>query len=86
VLNQLESSSLGYVMVKLLNPNCFERTIIGSIYLNFLQNYLPIYFENISLDVCQKLWFQQDDAPAHYSQDVRIFLDEQYPSHWIGRG
>jgi len=47
---------------------------------------LPIYFEDIPLDVRQKFWFQQDGAPAHYSQDVRIFLDKQYPNYWIGRG
>jgi len=47
---------------------------------------LPIYFENIPLDVRQRLWSQQDGALAHYSQDVRIFLYEQYPKHWIGQG
>jgi hypothetical protein len=29
-------------------------------------------------------WFQQDGAPAHYSIQVREFLDQQFPGHWIG--
>jgi len=60
---------------QIIDPHFFEHIINGSIYLDFLQNYLPIYFEDISLD----------EAPTHYSQDVRIFLDKQYPNHWIGR-
>jgi len=27
----------------------------------------------------------QNGASAHYSQDVQIFLNEQYLNHWIGR-
>ena len=29
--------------------------------------------------------FQQDGAPAHYSRDVRSFLNEKFPDGWIGR-
>lgn len=32
-----------------------------------------------------ELYFQQDGAPPHYSLDVRGFLDEVFPHHWIGR-
>ena len=30
------------------------------------------------------LHFQQDGAPAHYTKDVRQWLDETFPGHWIG--
>jgi len=28
----------------------------------------------------------QAGASADFHHDVRTFLDEQYPNHWIGRG
>ena len=33
----------------------------------------------------QQVIFQQDDALAHHSREVRAFLDEQLPDRWIGR-
>ncbi|XP_066157702.1 uncharacterized protein [Euwallacea fornicatus] len=38
----------------------------------------PDYSENL-------LTFQQDGAPPHYALAVRQFLNENFPSHWIGR-
>ena len=32
----------------------------------------------------QQVIFQQDGTPAHYSREVRVFLDEQFPDQWIG--
>jgi hypothetical protein len=31
------------------------------------------------------LYFQQDWAPPHYSRTVREYLDETFPTKWIGR-
>ncbi|KAJ8953574.1 hypothetical protein NQ318_002996, partial [Aromia moschata] len=31
------------------------------------------------------IWFQQDDAPAHYEVDVRQYLHTIFPNRWIGR-
>jgi len=36
-----------------------------------------------SINIRQRCWLQQDDAPAHFHHDVKTFLDEQ--NHWIGR-
>ena len=36
-----------------------------------------------------KVWsliFQQDGAPAHFSTDVRQYLDNHFPNRWIVRG
>ena len=30
--------------------------------------------------------FQQDGAPPHWKTEVRDFLDQWLPNHWIGRG
>lgn len=29
-------------------------------------------------------WFQQGGPPHHYEVNVRQWLDEQFPRHWIG--
>jgi len=65
--------SLDWDMGQIIGPHFFERIINDSIYLDFLQNHLPIYFQDIPLDGRQRLWFQQNDALAYYSQDVWIF-------------
>jgi len=56
---------LGYIMIKLL-ARIFLNIVNSPVYLDFLQNHLPIYFEDIPLDVRQRLWFRQNGAPAHY--------------------
>ena len=30
-------------------------------------------------------FMQQDEAPPHYDIEVRRWLDQQFPGHWIGR-
>ncbi|GFS51022.1 uncharacterized protein TNCV_3277521 [Trichonephila clavipes] len=32
------------------------------------------------------MWFQYDEAPAHFSADMRSALDTAYRGRWIGRG
>lgn len=56
-----------------------EQTVTGHIYLDMLQNFaVP--------QMPEQIIFQQDGAPAHYHNDVRDFLNEQFPGSWIGRG
>lgn len=33
----------------------------------------------------EEYYFQQDGAPSHYHRDVRAYLDDNLPGHWIGR-
>jgi hypothetical protein len=30
--------------------------------------------------------FQLDAEPPHFSRHVCVFLDREFPDHWIGRG
>ncbi|GBN38054.1 hypothetical protein AVEN_196045-1 [Araneus ventricosus] len=32
------------------------------------------------------MWFQHDGAPAHFSIDVRNYLNDTFGARWIGRG
>ena len=35
--------------------------------------------------VREKMWIKQDDAPPHFSVDVRSHLNAVFPGRWIGR-
>ena len=89
VLNQHRWSLHVWVGIcngQIIGPHFFERTINGEMYLDFLQNHFPGYLEDIPINVRQRMWFQQDGAPAHYSRRVRRFLNQQYQNRWISRG
>lgn len=55
-------------------------------YLNFLQNELPLLLADVPLRTRAELIFQHDGAPAHFSRRVREFLNAHYPDRWMGRG
>lgn len=58
----------------------------GEGYLLFLGNSLSDLFEHVVLNIRQGMWFMQDGAPAHYSVQIRSFLNERFPHSRIGRG
>ena len=63
--------------------NGHAATVTGVNYLQMLKNFfVPQLSQVADMD---KVIFQQDGAPAHYSTDVRSFLDETFPDRWIGR-
>lgn len=70
----------------IIGPYFFDGNVNGQAYLDFLENHLPEYLEDIPLNVRQLMWLQQDGAPAHFAVNVREFLNAQFLDHWIGRG
>lgn len=81
----------GIIGDRILGPYFFEENVNGDVYLNFLQfELLPVLIVLFPHDdepnlVHERIWFQQDGAPAHYAVNVRRFLDETFPNRWIGR-
>lgn len=71
---------------RLIGPYFFDNNVNGHNYLDLLQNYLQNVLDDLPLNTVRRLWFQQDGAPAHYSQDVRNYLNYAFPDKWIGRG
>ena len=55
-------------------------------YYNFLARALPELMEDVPLPTRQRMWFQHDGTPAHFSRPVRRFLNRQFAEKWIGRG
>lgn len=70
-----------------IGPHFFHGHLTGEMYLEFLQNELNELLETLPAHYDQgRIWFQQDGAPAHYSQAVRHYLDNRFRNRWIGRG
>ncbi|GFT04312.1 uncharacterized protein TNCV_1928731 [Trichonephila clavipes] len=72
----------------LIGPYLFPCRLTGLNYLLFLQQVLSqlLRDEQISASTQQTMWFQHDGAPAHFSGDVRNYLDVTFGQQWIGRG
>jgi hypothetical protein len=71
--------------------NTSDRTVCvtkltGENYLNFLNVDLPGLLEEIPLEIRRAMWFMHDGAPAHFTLNVRHFLNVSYGPQWIGRG
>jgi hypothetical protein len=60
-----------------------ETTITDIVYLDLLQQFLiPQLDED---DQEGRIHFQQYDAPLHYLQEVREYLNTRFPGRWNGR-
>ena len=60
-----------------------DDTVNGNNYLSMLENIF--IWEVRKLLKVRSIIFQQDGAPAHFSIDVRQYLDNHFPNRWIGR-
>ena len=54
-------------------------------YIIFIRDILPEILENVPLQIGQRLWFQHDGVPAHFSFDVREYLTMFSPIVGLGR-
>lgn len=70
----------------LVGPFFFEGNVTGQSFLEMLENRLPTLLEDVDLATRQRMWFQLDGAPPHFSLIVRNFLNNRYANKWIGRG
>lgn len=68
-----------------LGPHIIEGNLTGEKYLDFLQHNLPQLLDELTQQQREDLIFQHDGAPPHFTNDVRTWLTENYPT-WIGRG
>lgn len=69
-----------------IGPVFLPPRLNGNSYLNFLQNELFDYLEDLPVAARQCMWFMHDDAPSHFSVQVRDYLTAQFGNQWIGRG
>ncbi|KAK3878424.1 hypothetical protein Pcinc_017008 [Petrolisthes cinctipes] len=76
----------GMVGDQLIGPHIFEGRLTGEVYLKFLRDELPCLLEDVLLKTRQRIIFQHDGAPAHYTNRVNEYLHQEFPGRWIDRG
>ena len=59
-----------------------ELTVTGLTYLGMLEQYAFPQIAHKQPDIT----FQQDGVPPHWSNIVRIAINNAFPNPWIGRG
>ena len=78
----------GFLCNRLIGPHFFQGYLTGKKYLQFLREELFELglLDNVPLHTRQRMYFQHDVAPAHFSRNVVQFLNERFGRQWIGRG
>lgn len=76
----------GVIGDHLIGPHRLPARLNGATYLEFLQESLPALLERVPLNIRQRMWYQHDGAPAHYTRNVREYLQQIFQGRVIGRG
>ncbi|CAG4958954.1 unnamed protein product [Colias eurytheme] len=69
----------------LVGLHFLEGTLHVERYLNFLQNHLLGYLNEVPLLYLQGMFFMHDGAPPHATLSVREYLNTYFPRRWNGR-
>lgn len=75
----------GIISNYIVGPFIFETSLNSNIYLNFLNQELGNFMDDIPLLNRTNMYFQHDGAPPHYAINVKQWLDQHFPNRWIGR-
>ena len=76
----------GIVDDSLIGPYLLPPRLTRHTYFIFLQEKLGELLEDISLDICLRLWFQYDGPPPNFVCAIRDQLNRCFAQRWIGRG
>ncbi|XP_076652404.1 uncharacterized protein LOC143358814 [Halictus rubicundus] len=74
----------GILCSKIVGPYFIQGTLTGIKYAAFLRQDLSGLLEEITLFDRERMWFQHDGCPAHYSKVAGTVLNMKYPGRWIG--
>lgn len=75
---------LGMMGGRVIGPFFINGNLNAEEYLAMLQQQIVPAIQ-ASVNNFEQIWFQQDGAPPHYGLQVRQYLDNVFPNHWIGR-
>src|SRR5258705_6777794 len=71
---------------RIIGPVYLPARLTGVAYTTFLRDDIPRLLEDVPLLQRQRMWYQHDGAPAHFSRQARAHLQATYGRHCIGRG
>ena len=63
----------------LIGPHVLPPRLNGHVYREFLEGELSGLLQDVPLATRATSWFMHDGAPAHYSCNVRDYLNDDYP-------
>jgi hypothetical protein len=69
----------GVIDNKLIGPAVLPNRLTGCVYVDFLQNKLPLLLEEVPLAKRMHMVFQHDGSPAHYSHLVTPYPKSNIP-------
>lgn len=69
----------------LIGPVFLPPTLNRVGYLALLNTELQDYLDGLPVAERREVWFQQDGAPAHSVNEVRLVLNNEFGDRWIGR-
>ena len=58
----------------------------GRSYRIFSEYFLSELLNDVSASLRDRMWFQHDGAPSHFSHYAREYLSREFPKRWIGKG
>ena len=63
-----------------IGPYLLPTQLNGESYFIFLEQALSELLQDVPIAICSRMWSQDDGAPAHFSADVRIYLNATFGS------
>ena len=72
--------SAGIVQDHLIGLYLLPTRLDGDSGIVFLQEVLPKLLNHVPFHIRRRMWFQNDEVPAHYSEDARNALNIMYPA------
>lgn len=75
----------GILNTQIVGPYFFRENLNGVRYLNFLENEISDFLDDLPLNLRENLYFQQDGASIHSTLQVREWLNRHFYNKWIGR-
>ncbi|GFW73108.1 DUF5641 domain-containing protein [Trichonephila clavipes] len=68
----------GIVNDLLISPYLLLTRLNGKRYLIFLEHVLAELLQDVPIAICNRMWFQHDGAPAHFSTYVRTYQNATF--------
>ena len=62
----------------------FDGSVNHFNYITMLENWFTSQLQSLGIE--SNAWFQEDGEPAHFAITAREYLNEVFPSRWIGCG
>lgn len=74
----------GIINSEIVGPIFYEGSLTGERYITMVANFLYDFLDNMNLLDRQRIYFQQDGAPAHNYHQTQAIMNRLFGDQWIG--